>query len=82
MKETSNFIFAVLRVSHTFDASTNEINELSIMKTVPSCGNIEAYKWNSTKHLIHIYKGVVVVTLHSILKFRFLIISLFNRVAD
>lgn len=82
MKETSNFIFAALRVSHTFDASTNEIIVLSFMKTVPCCRNIEAYKWNSTKNLILIYKGVVVVTLHSILKFRLLIISLFNRVAD
>ena len=81
MNETAKFIFDRSLKKHVFYASTNIINEISIMEAMKACGGFDEYHWKSEKHLILINKGVVVATLHSITQSKFAIISLFNAVA-
>lgn len=82
MNETAKFIFDRSLKKHVFYASTNIINEISIMEAMQACGGgVDEYYWKSERHLILINKGVVVATLHSITQSKFAIISLFNAVA-
>lgn len=81
MNETTKFIFDRSLKKHVFYASTNIINEISIMEAMKACGGFDEYHWKSEKHLILINKGVVIATLHSITQSKFAIISLFNAVA-
>jgi len=81
VNETTKFIFDRSLKKHVFYASTNIINEISIMEAMKACGGFDEYHWKSEKHLILINKGVVVATLHSITQSKFAIISLFNAVA-
>lgn len=78
MKETNKFIFNRSLKKNVFYASTNIINEISIMEAMKACGGADEYHWKSEKHLILINKGFVVATLHSITQSKFAIISLFN----
>lgn len=81
MRETNNFVFDSRLKKDVFYASTNTINEDSIMEAIQACGGADEYHWNSEKHLILINKGFVVATLHCISQSRFAIISLFHTVA-
>lgn len=81
MRETNNFVFDSSLKKDVFYASTNTINEVSIMEAIQACGGADEYHWNSEKHLILINKGFVVATLHCISQSRFAIISLFHAVA-
>ena len=81
MIETNYFMFDRKRKKNVFYASTNIINEISIMEAMQACGGVDEYYWKSERHLILINKGVVVATLHSITQSKFAIISLFNAVA-
>lgn len=80
VKETINFVFNRSLKKHVFYASTNTINEISIMEAMQACGGADQHHWKSENHLILINKGVVVATLHSITQSKFAIISLFNSV--
>ena len=81
MKETNKFIFDRSLKNHVFYASTNIINEVSILEAMQACGGADEYHWKSEKHLILINKGIVVATLHSITQSKFAIISLYNAVS-
>jgi hypothetical protein len=78
MIETNYFMFEQNSKRSVIYASTNEINEVSIMEAIQACGGVEGYHWNSEKHLILINKGFVVATLHSISQSKLAIISLFS----
>lgn len=82
MKENENFVFDESREKHTFYASTNVINEISITEAIQACGGVEEYHWNNEKHLILINKGVVVATLHCIEQSKLAIINLFKEIED
>lgn len=82
MIETNYFMFDRKRKRNVIYASTNEINEDSILEAIQACGGAEQYHWNNEKHLILINKGVVVATLHSISQSKLAIISLFCVIND
>ena len=80
MRETNNFVFDSSLKKDVFYASTNEINEDSIMEAIQACGGADEYHWKTEKHLILVNKGFVVATLHCISQSKYAIISLFNAV--
>lgn len=80
MRETNNFVFDSSLKKDVFYASTNAINEDSIMEAIQACGGADEYHWKNEKHLILVNKGFVVATLHCISQSKYAIISLFNAV--